>query len=132
MSLQLLHFVKKKTDILVEQPKTSSEQTLALKINLSRHTFSFDSRLSLQRNKWLLDLTNLVFYALVSIITNTKKIFSIITDGNWTEPVTLEKNEKVIRTKSLNDHELHVYEVGESGTEKEAGSNSFDYSDLGA
>ena len=57
MSDQLIILVKKKTNIITQQTKQHSQEILKNKLNTSRPTFSFDTPLNLEEDKWLLGIT---------------------------------------------------------------------------
>ena len=75
MSVELLHLIKKKTDVLVEDTKTSYQETLQFKMNLSKETFSFNVPLSLEESNLLLALTLLEFYNFIFNITKENSKF---------------------------------------------------------
>ena len=85
MFVESLHLIEKKIDILVEQTKTNSQETLQFKTNISSQTNSFDFLLSLEKDKLLLTLPNLTFFNSIFKITKTNINFSLLNDGFWTE-----------------------------------------------
>ena len=75
MSVELLHLIKKKTDVLVEDTKTSYQETLQFKMNLSKETFSFNVPLSLEESNLVLALTLLEFSNFIFNITKENSKF---------------------------------------------------------
>ena len=78
---------------MIEQTKTKPQETLELKMNKQRQTYSFNPPLNLiEEGKWLMavslfDCTNTVFN-----ITNENNSFSIIIPGHYQD----ESAEKTI------------------------------------
>ena len=116
MNNELLLFIKKHTDTLVEQTKTKPQETLEFKMNKQMQTFSFKPPINLfEAGKWLVavslfDCTNSVFNT-----TNENNSFSIIIAGHYqTDSVekTFDDLYKLLELRSL---ELHVEEVRKRG-----------------
>ena len=60
MNNELLLFKKKHIDTLIEQTKTRPKETLEVKMNKQRQTFSFSPPINLvEGGKWLLALSSL-------------------------------------------------------------------------
>ena len=112
MSNELLLLIKKHTDTLIERTKTKPQETLELKMNKQRQTFSFNPPLNLvEEGEWLLGLSSLECTNSVFNITNENNSFSIIIPGHYqtefAEKMVNDLN-KFLELKSL---ELHVGEV---------------------
>ena len=119
MNNELLLFVKKNTDMLIEQTKSRPQETLEFKMNKQMQTFSFNPPINLiEEDKWLLavspfECTNSVFN-----ITNENNSFSIIIPGHYqnkSDEKTINDLNKLLELKSL---KLHVEEVKKIGKKK--------------
>ena len=131
MNNELLLLIKKHTDTLIEQTKTRPQETLEIKMNKQRQTFSFNPPLNLiEEGKWLMavslfDCTNTVFN-----ITNENNNFSIIVPGHYQDVSaenTIDKLNKLLELASL---DLHVAEVRKRGTKIKIGDNEYKLSNF--
>ena len=85
MGNELLIFIEKHTDTLIEQTKTKPQETLEYKLNKQTETSSFSPRTNLLgEGKLLLAVTSFEASNTVFFITNGNKSFSIIIGGFWT------------------------------------------------
>ena len=93
MNNELLLLFKKHTATLIEQTRTKPQETLELKMNKQRQTFSFNSPINLVEEGKLL-LANSSFACINSVfnITNENNSFSIIIPGHYQN----ESDEKLI------------------------------------
>ena len=114
MNNELLLLIKKHTDTLIEQT-TKPQDTLELKMDKQKQTFSFNPPINLlEEGKWLLavslfECTNSVFN-----ITNENNSFSIIIPGHYkTESAqkTIDELNNLLELRSQNGIELHVEQV---------------------
>ena len=119
MNNELLLFIKKHTDTLIEQTKTQPQETLEFKMDKQKQTFSFNPPINLfEEGKWLLavslfECTNSVFN-----ITNENNSFSIIIPGHYeTESAqkTIDELNNLLDLRSQNGIELHVEQVRKKG-----------------
>ena len=84
MNKELLILFKKHTDTLIEQTKTRSQETLELKINTQKQSFSFSPTINLvEEGKWLKRVTSSECTNSVFNINNENNSFSIIIQGHW-------------------------------------------------
>ena len=116
MNNELLPLIKKHTDTLIEQTKTKLQETLELKMNKQKQTFSFNPPINLvEEGKWLLGVSSFECTNSVFNITNENNSFSIIIPGHYqtefAEKIINDLNE-LLELKSL---ELHVGEVRKRG-----------------
>ena len=116
MNNELLPLNKKHTDTLIEQTKTKLQETLELKMNKQKQTFSFNPPINLvEEGKWLLGVSSFECTNSVFNITNENNSFSIIIPGHYqtefAEKIINDLNE-LLELKSL---ELHVGEVRKRG-----------------
>ena len=112
----MLILIKKHTDTLIQQTKTSPQETLEFKMNKQMQTFSFNPPInSVEEGKWLLAVSSLECTKSVFIITNENNSFSIIIPDHYetefAEKVIIDLNE-LYEPKSL---ELHVEAVRKRG-----------------
>ena len=119
MNNELLLFIKKHTDTLIEQTKRQPQDTLEFKMDKQKQTFSFNPPINLlEEGKWLLavslfECTNSVFN-----ITNENNSFSIIIPGHYeTESAqkTIDELNNLLELRSQNGIELHVEQVRKKG-----------------
>ena len=131
MKNELLLFIKKHTETLIEQTKTKPQETLEFKMTKQRQTFSFNPPINLiEEGKWLLAVSSLECTNSVFNITNENNSFSIIIPGHYesksAEKVIKDLN-KLIELRSL---ELHVKEVRKRGNKIKIGVNDYKLSDF--
>ena len=116
MNSELILFIRKHTDTLIEQTKTKPQDTLEFKMAKQMQMFSFNPRINLSEGgKWLLavslfEATNSVFN-----ITDENNSFSITLPGHWqtkSDEKTIYEINILIELRSL---ELHVKEVRKRG-----------------
>ena len=116
MNNELLLLIKKRTDTLVEQTKTKPQETLEIKMNKQRQTFSFSPPINLiEEGKWLLavsyfECTNSVFN-----IIDDNNSFSIIIAGHYKTEFAEKIIDELNRLLELRTLELHVIEVRKRG-----------------
>ena len=131
MNNELLLFIKKHTDTLIEQTKTRPQETLEFKMNKQMQTFSFNPPINLfEERKWLLALSSLECTNSVFNITNENNSFSIIIPGHYqnkSDEKTIDELKNVLELRSL---ELHVKEVQKRGTKIKIGDNEYKLSDF--
>ena len=119
MNNDLLLLNKKHTDTLIEQTRTRPQETLEIKMNKQRQTFSFSPPRNLvEESKWLLGVSSLECTNSVFNITNENNSFSIFIPGHYetdfAEKIIDDLN-KLLELKSL---ELHVEAVRKRGNIK--------------
>ena len=116
MNNELLLFIKKHTDILIEQTKTRPQETLEFKMDKQMQTFSFNPPINLiEEDKWLLAVSSFECLNSVFNITNDNNSFSIIIQGHWETEFAEKTIDEVNRLLDLRSHELHVNEVRKRG-----------------
>ena len=131
MNNQVLLFIKKQTDILIQQTKIKPQETLEFKMNKQMQTFSFNPPINLvEEGKWLLAVSSLECTNSVFNITNENNSFSIIIPGHYktefAEKVFNDLN-KLYELKSL---ELHVEEVRKRGNKIKIEDKEYKLSDF--
>ena len=90
---EMLLLIKKHTDTLIEQTKTKPQETLELKMNKQRQTFSFNPPINLiEEDKWLLAVSSFECRNSVFNINDANNSFSIIIPGHYQN----ESDEKTI------------------------------------
>ena len=133
MNNELLFLIKKHTDTLIQQTKTKPQETLEIKMDKQKQTFSFNPPINLlEEGKWLLavslfDCTNSVFN-----ITNENNSFSLSIPGHWNSESagkTVEKLKELIELDKK-DLSLHIAAVREKGRQIYIGEDEYDLSDL--
>ena len=84
MNKELLLFIKKHTDTLIEQTKSRPQETLDIEINEQLEIFSFSPPINLiEEGKWLLGVSSLGCTNSVFNITDKNNSFSITITGHW-------------------------------------------------
>ena len=84
MNNELLFFLKKHADTLIEQTKTKPQETLEYKLKKQMQTFSFSPPInSVEEGKWLLAIRSFAATNSVFSITNENNSFSISKPGQW-------------------------------------------------
>ena len=116
MNNELLLLIKKHTDTLIENTKTTAQETLEFKMDKQMQTFSFNTPINLvEEGKWLLAVSSFECTNSVFNITNENNSFSVIIPGRYetefAEQIIDDLN-KLLELKSL---ELHVEEVRKRG-----------------
>ena len=92
MSIELILSIKKHTDTLIEQTRTTPQETIEFKMKKQMETFSFNTLINFsEEGKWLLAVTCFEATKSVSIITEEDNSFLITTPGNW-QTESAEKN----------------------------------------
>ena len=116
---ELILFIKKHTDTLIEQTKTKPQETLDFKMKKQMETFSFSPPINLiEEDKWLLAVS--LFEAMNSVFNTTHKSnsFYISTPGHWNSEDSEEfinELKKLFELRSQNGMELHVDQVRKKG-----------------
>ena len=131
MNNELLLLIKKHTDTLIEQTRTKPQETLELKMNKQRQTFSFNPPINLiEEGKWLVGVSSFECSNSVFNITNENNSFSIIIPGHYqnkSDEKTINDLNKLLELKSL---ELHVEEVRKRGNKITIGDDEYKLSDF--
>ena len=131
MKNELLLIIKKHTDTLIEQTKTSPQETLEFKMNKQMQTLSFNPPINLiEEGKWLLAVSLFECTNSVYNITNENNSFSIIIPGHYQTEFaekTIDELNKLLELKSL---ELHVAEVRKRGDKIKVGDYEYKLSDF--
>ena len=84
MNNELLLLIKKHTDTLIEQTKTSPQETFEFKMKKHMETFSLvRQKTKLKKRIWLPALTSFEATSSVFNITHENNVFSITTQGHW-------------------------------------------------
>ena len=126
MNNELLLLIKKRTDTLIQQTKTRSQETLEFKMNKQMETFSFNIPINLiEEGKWLLGVTSFECTNSVFNITNENNSFSITIPRHWetkSAEKTIEELNELIELRSL---ELHVKEVRKRGNKIKIGGKEY-------
>ena len=119
MNNELLLLFKKHTDTLIEQPKTSPQETLEFKVKKQMQTFSFSPPKNLiEEGKWLLGVSSFERSNSVFNITNEHNSFSITIPGHWennSAEKTIDELNKLLELRSQNGIELNVEQVRKKG-----------------
>ena len=94
---------KNKSDTLIEQTKTKSQETLEFKMNKQMENFLFNPPINLvEEGKWLVGVTSFDCTNSVFKITDENSSFSINIPGHWNSK-SAEKNylrtERIIRSQ---------------------------------
>ena len=131
MNNELLLLIKKHTDTLIEQTKTTPQESLEFKMNKQMQIFQFNPPKNLvEQYKWLLAVSSFECTNSVFNITNEKNSFSIIIPGhcqNKSDEKTIADLNKLLELKSL---ELHVKEVQKKGSKIKIGEKEYKLSDF--
>ena len=131
MNNELLLLIKEHTDTLIEQTKTTPQETLEFKMDKQMQTFSFNPPINLvEEGKWLLAVSSFECTNSVFNITNENNSFSIIIPGHYeTEFAEQDINDlnKLLELKSL---ELHVEEFRKRGNIIKIGDEEYKLSDF--
>ena len=119
MNNELLLLIEKHTDMLIENTKTISQETLEFKMNKQKQTFSFNPSINLlEEGRWLLGVSSFECTDSVFNITNENNSFSITVPGHYeTESAekTIDELNKLLELRSQNGIELHVEQVRKNG-----------------
>ena len=130
MNNELLLWIKKHTDTLIEQIKTKPQETLEFKMDKQMQTFSFNPPINLvEEDKWLLTVSSFECTNSVFNITDENNSFSIIIPGHYqnkTDKITINKLNKLLELKSL---ELHL-EVKKRGNKIKIADEEYKLSDF--
>ena len=94
MKIELILSIKRPTDILFEQTKTKPQETLEVKMNTQKQTFSFNPPINLSEDlKWLLAVTSFETTNSVFNVADENNSFSISILGHWRIPTYIpERN----------------------------------------
>ena len=131
MNNELLLFIKKHTDTLIEQTKTKPQETLEYKINEQMQTFSFNPPIRLiDEGKWLKGLSSLECTNSVFNITNENNSFSINIPGHYQTEFAAKTVNDLNKLLELESLELHVEEVRKRGKEIKIGDSEYKLSEL--
>ena len=126
MNNELLLLIKKHTDTLIEQTKTTTQETLEFKLNKQMQTFSFNPAINLvEEGKLLLGLSSVECTNTVFNITNENNSFSIIIPGHYQTEFaqkTINDLNKLLEPKSL---QLDVEEVRKRGNKIKIRDNEY-------
>ena len=124
MNIELLLLIKKHTDMLIEQTKTKTQETLEFKMNKQMEAFSFNPPISsIEEGKWLLAVTSVEATNSVFNMTNENNSFSITILGHWqtkSDEETIDELDNLLGVRSL---ESHVKEVRKRGNKIKIGDN---------
>ena len=131
MNDELLLLIKKHTDTLIEQTKTRPQETLEIKMNKQRRTFSFNPPINLfEESKWLLAISSFECTNSVFNITDDNNSFSIIIPGHYqnkSDEKIIDDLNKLLELRSL---ELHVEEVIKRGNKIKIGDIEYKLTDF--
>ena len=131
MNNEILLLIKKHTDTLIHQTKTSPQETLKFKMKKQMQTFSFNPPINLfEEGKWLLGVTSLECTNSVFNITNENNSFSTIIPSHYKTEFaekTIDDLNKLLELRSL---ELHVEEVRKRGNKLKIADNEYKLSDF--
>ena len=84
MNNQMVFWLKKHTDTLIEQTKTIPQETLEFKMNKQMETFSFNPPINLfEEGEWLLPVTCFGTTNSVFITNDKNNNFSCTKPGHW-------------------------------------------------
>ena len=124
MNKELLLFIKKHTDVLIEQTKTKPEETFEFKMDKQMQTFSFSPPINLiEEGRWLLGVTSFECTNSVFNVTDENNCFSITTPGHWqteSDEQTVDELNILLEVRSL---ELYVKDVRKRGNEIKIGDS---------
>ena len=115
----MLRLIRKLTDTLIEQTKTTPQETLGFKMNKQMGTFFSPSINVAEEWKRLLLVTS--FETMNSVFNKVieSNSFLISTSRYWTQEggeELINKLNKLLELRSQNDIEFHVKEVGKRST----------------
>ena len=131
MNIELLLLIKKHTDTLIEQTKTTPQETLEFRMNKQMQNFLFNPPINLiEEGKWILAVSSFECTNSVFDITDDNNSFSIIVPAHWeteSDEKTIDELNKLLELKSL---ELHVDEVRKRGNIKKNGDKEYKLSDF--
>ena len=100
---------------MIEQTKTSPQETLEFKMNKQLQNFSFNPPINLlEEDKWLLAVSSFECTNSVFNITNENHSFSIIVPGHYetgSAQKTIDELNNLLELRSQNGIELHVEQV---------------------
>ena len=115
----MLRLIKKHTDTLVDQTKTSLQITLDFVMGKRMETVSFSPQINLfEEGKWFLAVISLKATNSVFNITDENNSSSISAPSYWTPEdgeEFINELKKLLELLSENDSELHVTEVEKRG-----------------
>ena len=115
MNNELIPFLNKHTDTLIEQTKTKPLESLEFKMNEQMETFSFNPPINLiEEGKWLLTMSSFERTSSVFKITNGNNRFSIAIPRHWiseSAEKTIDELNKLSELRSQKDFDLHVEQV---------------------
>ena len=108
--------IKKHTDTLIQQTKTTPQETLEFKMNKQTQTFSFNLPINLvEEDKWLLAVSSFECTNSVFNITDDNNSFSIIIPAHWETEFADKIIDELNRILELRTIDLHVNEVRKRG-----------------
>ena len=112
MKNELLLFIEKHTDTMIEQTKTKPQETFEFEMKKHRETFSFSPPINLaEEGKRSLTVTSFTTTNSVWNINLKNTIFSVSTPSCWTledGEELINKLNKFLELRSENDIELHL------------------------
>ena len=115
MNNELLRLLKKQAHILIQQTKTTPQETLEFKMKKRMETFSFYPTIYLsEEGIWFLGVPSFEATNSVVIITHENSCFSITLQGHWnskSSEKTIDELNKILELKTRNDIDLHVEQV---------------------
>ena len=116
---------------MIEQTRTTPQETLEFKLNKQTQTFSFPSPINLlEKGKWLLAVSSFECTSSVFNITNENNSFSIIIPGYYQTEFSEKQINDVNKVLELKSLELHVEEVRKRGNKIKIGDNDYKLSDF--
>ena len=131
MNNELLLLIKKHTDTLIKQTKTKPQETLEIKMNKQRQTFSFNPPINLvEEDKLLLAVSSFECKNSVFNITDDNNSFSIIIPGHWVTEFVEKIINELNRLLELRSLDLHVNEVRKRGNKIKIGDKEYKLSDF--
>ena len=131
MNNQLLLLIKKHTDTLIQQTKTKPQETLEVKMNKQRQTFSFNPPINLvEEDKWLLAVSSFECTNSVFNITDDNNSFSIFIPAHWESEFADKIIDELNRLLKLKTLDLHVNEVRKRGKIIKIGGKEYKLSDF--
>ena len=112
MNNELLFFIKRHTDTLIEQTKTKPQETHEFVMKKQTKTFSSNPPINLfEEGKWLLGVTSFDSTNSVFNITDENNSFSIIIPGHWENKSAGKTTDELTKILELKSFELHVKKV---------------------
>ena len=123
--------IKKHTDTLIEQTRTKPQETLEIKMNKQRQTFSFNPPINLiEEDKWLLAVSSFECTNSVFNITDENNSFSIIIPDHWETEFAEKIIDEVNRLLEFRSLVLPVNEVRKRGNTIKIGDKEYKLPDF--